>query len=147
MISPIRYIPFDCIHCDFLNQSNCRIGSSNFFIGHNRPCQISHFATLEMLNIISDYHRALWHFRNWAWSSSTQAFVGRQRPHRPGFPNSLFSSWHFYFVSKKFVHQLWRPWDSKIQDGENVEVLRSPGSFFSSFVIIDLIDFESMLLV
>ena len=35
----------------------------------------------------------------------------------------------------------------ELRDAENVEVLRSHGSNFSSFVIIDLIDFESMLLV
>ena len=70
-----------------------------------------------------------------------QAYVGRRRPHRPGLPNSLFPPWDFCFAIQKLVHQQRRPWmktrasattlgtgtrASKIQDGEDADVLGSP---------------------
>ena len=65
--------------------------------------------------------------------------VGRRRPCRPRFSNSLFPSWDSWFLFE-FAHLAGRPRtrprtpvmtirtgtkDSKIQDGEDVDVLRS----------------------
>ena len=72
---------------------------------------------------------------------SDQASSERRRSRRPGFSNSLFPSWDSCFVSQKFDHQSQRPWTktrtsattlgtgtraSKIQDGVDVDVSRSP---------------------
>ena len=63
--------------------------------------------------------------------------------HRPGFSNSLSPCWDSSYVSQKFSHQSRGPWTktrtffttlrtgtraSKIQNGEDVDVLASPAS-------------------
>ena len=63
-----------------------------------------------------------------------------RRPRRPGPSSSLFPSWDSRFLSQMFAHQTRSPWsktrtsamtirtgtrDSKIQDGEDVDVPRS----------------------
>ena len=42
--------------------------------------------------------------------SLSQASVGRRRPRRPGFSNSLLPPWESYIVSQKFAHQPRRTW-------------------------------------
>ena len=70
-----------------------------------------------------------------------QASAWRRRPRRPGFPNSMLPSWDSWFLSQMFAHQAQRLWTktrtsattirtgtraSKVQDGEDVDVPRSP---------------------
>lgn len=68
--------------------------------------------------------------RWWDLSLANQASARRRRPRRPGFPNSMFPCWDSCFVFWKFAQQPGRPWTgmiaSKIQDGKDVEVLRTP---------------------
>ena len=71
-----------------------------------------------------------------------QASTGRQRPSRPGFLNSLFPFWDSCFVSEKFPtnheghgqkqgicddFKNGNLGDTKVQDGEDVHILISPG--------------------
>ena len=61
-------------------------------------------------------------------SDRNQASVERRRPRRPGFSNLLLPSWDSWFLSftKHEDHERKTRTKNKIQDGEDVDVLRSP---------------------
>ena len=70
-----------------------------------------------------------------------QATAGCRRPRPPRFPYFLILFWESWVLFQMFAHQEWRPYkktrtsattirtgmrDSMIQDGEDVDILRSP---------------------
>ena len=73
---------------------------------------------------------------------------GRRRPRRPRFLNSVILSRDSWFLSQLLAHQSRSPWtktsksatfirtgirDSKIQDGEDINVLRSPDLYSKQY--------------
>ena len=100
--------------------------------------------------------------------SGLSTFAGRRCSHRPGFPSILWPSLRLSFLFQIFANQARRLWtktksyattvrtgtrDSNIQDGEDVDVLRSPelntkknfGSVMNSKSKYILISFSNIL--